>query len=140
MSSLNKVNVLVERSNKIIYREGDKLYKTFDESYSKSNVLNEGLNQARIEETGLKIPKVIEVSIVNGRCTIIMEFIEGVTLEKLMQENPDKIDEYLDLFVNLQLELLSKSVPLLNRIKDKFRRKLREATNIDDELNQNPSY
>lgn len=124
MSSLNKVNVLVERSNKIIYREGDKLYKTFDESYSKSNVLNEGLNQARIEETGLKIPKVIEVSIVNGRCTIIMEFIEGVTLEKLMQENPDKLDEYLDLFVNVQLDIHSRRSPLLTKFKDKMTDKI----------------
>ena len=36
----------------------------------------------------------------------------------------------MNLFVNIQLETLSKRVPLLNRIKDKFRRKLTEATNL----------
>ena len=49
-----------------------------------------------------------------------------------MEENPNKEDEYLDLFVDTQLKLLSNSVPLLNRIKDKFKRKLTNATNIDE--------
>ena len=44
------------------------------------------------------------------------------------------MDEYIDVFVNIQLEILGKQVPLLGRIKDKFRRKLEEATNINDEI------
>jgi thiamine kinase-like enzyme len=42
------------------------------------------------------------------------------------------LTEYLDEFVSLQLEILSKRVPLLSRMKDKFRRKLNETTLIDD--------
>ena len=39
--------------------------------------------------------------------------------------NPKSInDEYLETFVNIQIEILSNHVPLLNRIKDKFVRKL----------------
>ena len=49
-----------------------------------------------------------------------------------MEEHPEKMDEYLELFVQIQLEVLSKKVPLLTTIKDKFRRKLTNATNIDD--------
>ena len=30
------------------------------------------------------------------------EYIDGVTLEKLMRLNEDKVDEYLELFVKLQ--------------------------------------
>ena len=41
-----------------------------------------------------------------------------------MEENPDKLDEYLDLFVNIQKEIFSKEAPLLNKIKDKFNRKI----------------
>ena len=36
---------------KKLYRDGDKLVKSFDESYSKAGILNEELNQARVEET-----------------------------------------------------------------------------------------
>ena len=48
-----------------------------------------------------------------------------------MKEHPEKEDEYLKLFVDIQLEIMSKKVPLLNRLKDKYRRKLAEA-DIDD--------
>ena len=52
----------------------------------------------------------------------------------LMREHPEKQDEYLNLFVDTQLNILSKRVPLLTPIKDKFRRKLQEATNIDNNV------
>ena len=54
--------VIAVRNNKTIYRDGDKCIKVFDKNYSKADVLNEALNQARIEETGLNIPKILEVT------------------------------------------------------------------------------
>ena len=52
------MNTIVKRENKEIYRDGDKLVKVFDEkAFTKAQVLNEALNNARVEETGLKIPK-----------------------------------------------------------------------------------
>ena len=124
MKTVQEITALAKRQSKLIYRDGDKLYKTFDETYSKSSVLNESLNQARIEETGLKIPKIKEVTVIDGKCAIIMEFIEGVTLEDLMDEHPQKIDEYLNLFVDIQLEIHSKRSPLLTKFKDKMTDKI----------------
>ena len=49
--------VIAKRKDKTVYRDGDKAIKVFDANYSKANILNEALNQARIEETGLNIPK-----------------------------------------------------------------------------------
>ena len=51
-------NVIAVRTNKVIYRDGDKAIKVFDRDFSKSDVLNEALNQSRIEETGLNVPKI----------------------------------------------------------------------------------
>ena len=62
------------------------------------------------------------------------EYVEGKPLSQLMEEHPEKLEEYLQFFVKIQLEVLSKKVPLLSRIKDKFRRKLTEATNISNEV------
>ena len=50
---------------KKLYRDGDRLVKSFDSTYSKAGILNEALNQARVEETGLNIPKVLGVSAVS---------------------------------------------------------------------------
>ncbi len=120
-------NVIAERKHKKIYRDGDLCVKVFDESFPKSDVLNEALNQARVEETGLNIPKIEEVTKIDGKWAIISDFIEGKTLQQLMDENPDKIDEYMDLFVDIQLNILSKKCPLLKRIKDKMQDKISQA-------------
>ena len=124
MKKTNGIHLIAQRKSKLIYRDGDKLYKTFDESFSKSNVLNESLNHARIEETGLNIPKIIEVTVLNGKCAIIMEYIDGITLEDLMVKNPEKINEYLELFVSLQMDIHSRRSPLLTKFKDKMTDKI----------------
>ncbi len=123
-------NIISERKNKKIYRDGDRCIKVFDESFSKADVLNEALNQARIEETGLNIPKVLEVTMIEGKWAIVSEYIKGKTLSQLMKESPEKINEYLEMFVDLQLEMHSKKSPLLNKLKDKMNRKI-SATTLD---------
>lgn len=120
-------NIIAQRVGKAIYRDGEKAIKVFDKGFSKANVLNEALNQARIEETELNIPKVIEVTTIDGNWAIVSDFIEGKTLALLMQENPEKKDEYLELFVDLQMNVHSKVCPLLNKLKDKMNSKISEA-------------
>lgn len=118
---------------KTIYRDGSKKIKLFDERYSKANILNEALNQARVEEeTDLPIPKLLEVIKIDNKWALIDEYVEGKSLDILIVENPEKEDEYLRLFVNIQMNILSKSVSLLTTIKDKFKRKIVNATNIDN--------
>ena len=119
--------IVAERPGKKIYREGDKLIKTFDKGYSKADILNEALNQARVEETDLNIPKIQAVSVVDGCWSITMDYIEGPTLEQLMEENPDKLSDYLELFVNIQRDIHSKRVPLLNMLIEKMNRKISAA-------------
>ncbi len=120
-------NVIAKRPTKSIYRDGDSVVKLFDQHYSKSDILNEALNQARVEETGLNIPKLREVTKIDGQWAIIMDYIEGKTLQELMKKNPEKIDEYLELFVSIQMEVHDKRAPLLNKLKDKMNRKISEA-------------
>ena len=101
--------------------------KIFDSDYSKADVLNEALNQARVEETGLNIPRIIEVTMIDGKWAIVSDYIKGQTLDRLMAENPDKKDEYLEMFTELQLEVQSKTCPMLNKLKDKMNRKISQA-------------
>jgi len=119
--------IIAVRTDKTVYRDGNKAIKVFSSNYSKANVLNESLNQARVEETGLNIPKLLEVTKIEDKWAIVTEFIEGKTLEQLMKDNPHKYDEYLNLFVDIQLEVLSKKAPLLNKLKDKMHRKISQT-------------
>ena len=119
--------IIAVRNNKTVYRDGELCMKVFDTNYSKADVLNEALNQARVEETGLNIPKIHEVTVIDGKWTIVSDYIKGKTLQQLMDEHPEKKDEYLNLFVDLQLEMHSKSCPLLTKLRDKMNRKISQT-------------
>ncbi len=122
--------MIAVRNNKTIYRDGDKCIKVFNADFHKADILNEALNQARIEETGLHIPKILEVTMVEGQWAIVSEYIKGKTMAQLMEENPEKKDEYLASFVDIQLSVHAKKCPLLNKLKDKMIRKI-AATDLD---------
>lgn len=117
-------NVIAVRKNKTVYCDGDKCIKVFDVGYSKADVLNEALNQARMEETGLNIPKLLEVTVYDGKWAIVSEFIKGKSLAQLMEEHPEKKNEYIDLLLDLQIETQTKKSPLLNKLKDKMKREI----------------
>lgn len=124
---------IAERKNKEIYIDGGNVIKLFVESHPKSNILNEALNQARVEESSnLNVPRLVEIKKIGNRWALISEYIEGKTISQLMKEDPENFDKYLNLFVNVQMTILNNKVPLLNRIKEKFNRKLEMATNIDE--------
>lgn len=127
---MNLDRVIAVRTNKTVYRDGDNCIKIFDNDFKKTDVLNEALNQARIETTGLNIPKIKEVCMMDGKWAIVSEYIKGKTLDRLMQENPEKKSEYLNLFVDLQLEIQSKTCPMLTKLKDKMNGKISIA-NLD---------
>ena len=129
----NLDKIIASRPTKTVYKDNGYTIKLFVEDYSKANILNEALNHARVEEsTNLNIPKLTEVTTINNRWALVTEHIEGQTLEMLMNKYPKKEQELLEVFVGIQLEVLEQKVPLLNRIKDKFRRKLTEAKNIEE--------
>ena len=123
-------NVVALGDKKSIYRDGDRCIKIFGSEYSKADVLNAALNQARIEEIGINTPKVIEVTMIDGRWAIVSEFIKGKTLAELMKENPEKKAEYIELLVDLQISIQAKTAPLLNKLKDSMSRKIAE-TDLD---------
>ena len=120
-------NIIAVRTAKTVYHDGDKAIKVFDDNYSKADVLNEALNQARVEETALHVPKILEVTKLDGKWAIVSEFISGKSLKQLINEEPQNKDAYLQQMVELQMEVHRQKAPLLNRLKDKMQRKISQA-------------
>ncbi len=119
--------IIAVSRGKTICRDGDKCIKIFDRTYSKADVLAEALSQARVEETGLNVPKVLGIITVDEKWAIVSQFIEGETIASLMQREPEKKDQYLEQFVDIQLEIQSKMCPGLRLLKDKMNRKISAA-------------
>ena len=126
----NNAKLIFSREDKKIYKTDGRLVKVFDSSYSKANILNEALNHAIVEETDLNVPKIQAVQVVDGKWAIVLDYIEGETLQSLMDAHPEKEDEYLNLFVDLQMTVLSKNAPMLNNLTEKMQHKI-SATDLD---------
>lgn len=127
--------IIAIRNNKIVYRDGDKCIKVFCSRCSKADILNEALNQARISETDLNIPKIHEVTTIDGKWAIVSEFIKGKTLLQMINEDNSKVDEYLEMLINIQNNMNSKKSPLLTKLNDKAKRLITLA-NLDNDLKE----
>ena len=121
---MNLENIIAKRERKTLYRDGDKRIKIFHEGFPKADVFNEALNQARVEDLDLNVPKILEVTKLNDCWVIVSEFIEGKTLAELIDENPGKTREYIDLMIDLQIKTHTQRCPLLTKLRDKMFNKI----------------
>ena len=119
-------NIISKRPTKTIYRDGDKVIKLFDETYTAADVLNEALSLAIVNESGFgaSVPSFIDVDHINGKWAIISEFIEGETMMQLIEKNPDKLDEYFARLVDIQIDMNSYNSPKLRHHTDKMHAKI----------------
>lgn len=131
-----KVEV-ARRGNKVVYDLGDKIVKVFNETKPVSDVFNEALNLARINECGIRSPKALEVAQVDeGGWALVTTKVPGVTLAEKMAAEPARFYEHLEQFVDLQIEIHSFRSPLLNRQRDKYARMINQL----DQLNASTRY
>lgn len=120
---------------KSVYVDGDKVSKVFALSYNKSDVLYEALNTARVEDTGLDIPKLLSISVESGQWVITSEYSKGQTLDELIKEHPENIDSYVEAMVDYQISFNKRSNPLLLPLKDKIKRQINSL-----DVNSNIKY
>lgn len=110
-----------------------RVYK--DEKY-KEKCLYAALTHARVETTlglsSIKMPVLHEVSLIDGKWAISMDWINGKTLGQLIDENPDKAEMYIDKLVDIQCEIHAQYMPLLSKLKDKLARQIKSLGQIDE--------
>lgn len=136
MEATNK-EVIFTRPHKTIYATEDKIIKVFDNRYTKAEVLNEARNEALVEENiELNVPALLEVSKTEEGWCLVRDKVEGKTLEELMKENPEKLETYMEMFVDLQLEIHRQKVPTIKRL----RHKLMDQINSLKDLNATVRY
>jgi len=128
---LKNKKVLVRRPYKTVYDCGGRIVKVFSKDHLKSDVFNEALNHSRVEETGLSIPRVLEVSETPDGWAIAIEKVSGVTMEQLMKEHPRSLRKYMEQFVDIQLDIHSHQAPLLTQLKDKMMREINSLKELD---------
>ena len=80
---------------------------------------------------GLDIHKVKEVTQIDGKWAIAIEYKAGKTLEDMMESDMKNLEKYMEDFVDLQLQVQSKKSPLLKGMKDKLARQINGLKDLD---------
>ncbi len=124
--------VIFTRPHKTVYATEDKIIKVFDNRYTKADVLNEARNEALVEEnTDLNIPALVSVSGTEEGWCLVRDKVEGKTLAELMAEEPEKLETYMEMFVDLQLTVHKQRVPAIKRLRHKLMDQINSLKDLD---------
>lgn len=129
--------ILVQRATKTVYRAGDEIIKEFVPGYAKSAVLKEAFNHALAEETGLPVPELLAVTNVNGGWSLVIRAVEGRTMAQAMAEEPEKLEQYMEQFVDIQSMIHKASCKQMGRLKDKLNAQI---SSLRDQLDATTRY
>ena len=117
---MDKNQIIAKTKTKLIFREDNRVVKEFNMLFSKSHVLNEALNHSMVEESGLNVPKLIDVKLEGDKRSITMEYVQGKTLESMMKKDAKNINQYIDFMVDVEIEMHSKKIEGLKKLKAKY--------------------
>ena len=123
--------ILEEKSYKTVYREGNTIVKEFTPSHPKANVFNEAYIHACVEGCGVSVPKILGVAPSGGGWALSMEYVEGRTLQQMIDAEPERAAEYLEKLVDIQLEVGKYRVPQLRNTRYKMEEAINTLTEID---------
>lgn len=129
-------NHITTKQEYSIYKEGNMAIRVYNDAKLKEKCLYAALTHARVETTlvnsFVNIPTLHEVSVIDGKWSITTDWVEGKTLGQLMKENPDKLETYINQFIDIQTELHAQYMPLLSKLKDKMARQIKSLGQIDE--------
>ena len=115
-----------------IYLFENNIVKIFNDYLPDTESLYEANKQKYAYSCGLSVPKVLEVTKVNGKQAIIMEYVKGKTLGDLLAENIEQVEYYLNISIDIQQEIHRVNADALEPMKEKLRRQIKSAHILEE--------
>ena len=115
-----------------IYLCDGKVIKIFNDYLPATEAEYEAVKQKYAYSCGLPVPYIYEVTKVNGKQAVIMEYIEGKTVGDMIYDDMSKVEEYMYLSVDMQLKIHAVKSPNLEKMADKLNRQIMSAHFIDN--------
>ncbi|WP_054708646.1 aminoglycoside phosphotransferase family protein [Bacillus sp. JCM 19041] len=114
-----------------VYRSNNDAIKLFNDDLPETEATKEATKHRVAYAQGLPVPKIYDVTKVNGKPAIVMEYIEGKTLGEMACADQSQIERYMTLSVGLQQQI-HKIVPSqIETMKDKLKRQIQAATPLN---------
>ncbi|MDQ0271739.1 phosphotransferase family protein [Cytobacillus purgationiresistens] len=131
---MNLGNPIANGNTAELYRIDNKIVKMFKEHLPHTESLYEAKKQEFAYLCGLDVPKIYEVTEINGRQAILMEYIKGQTVGNLLINNMELAEHYLNVCVNVQMKIHNVAVEsdLLEPMSEKLQRQIKSGKNLNE--------
>lgn len=128
---MNLRNPIAKGNTAEIYLCDNKVVKLFKEYFPNTESLYEAQKQKYAYSCGLHVPKVFEVTEIQGRQAIIMEYVEGESVGELLLNNLSKAEYFISICVSIQQKIHAISVNS-NEIEPMEERLYRQINSVHD--------
>ncbi|RDU38074.1 aminoglycoside phosphotransferase family protein [Neobacillus piezotolerans] len=114
-----------------IYLYQNKIYKVFKDYLPETESILESEKQKYAYSFGLPVPKIIDVTKINGKQAIIMEYIKGRSIGDILSENMEQAEYYMNILVQIHQKIhkVEAEVDSIKPMKEKLSRQI-NSTNI----------
>ncbi|RDW20975.1 phosphotransferase family protein [Oceanobacillus chungangensis] len=115
-----------------IYLLENKIIKIFKDHLPNTESSNEANKQRFAYSCGLFVPRILDVTEVDGKQAIVMEYIEGDTIGDLLVNNMEKLEYYISISVDIQQKIHSVVTNSLEPMAKKLQRQIESVPILDE--------
>ncbi|MDV2583220.1 phosphotransferase family protein [Alkalibacillus haloalkaliphilus] len=116
-----------------IYLSADRVVKVFHEHLADVDPYYEVNKQKFAYACGLPVPKVLDVTKVDGKQAIIMEYLKGKTLGDLLNVNEKDVAYYMNVSIEVQQAIHQIEATEIETMTDKLKRQVKSAYLLSDQ-------
>lgn len=115
-----------------IYLYENKIIKVFNDFLPESESLYEANKQKYAYSCGLCVPEVLDVTTIDGKQAIIMEYVKGRTLGDILSDHMDDIEYYMNISIDIQQQIHMIVADSFESMSVKLSRQIESAQQLDE--------
>lgn len=128
---MNLNEPIAEGNTAMIYLSQDQVIKVFKDHLPNTEALKEAKKQEFARSCGLPVPRVVEVTTVEGKPALVMEYVKGKSLGDRFMDHPDQVENEVRQSVEVQYSIHNVSCTGLESMTQKLTEQIQGARLLD---------
>ncbi|MFJ8238675.1 aminoglycoside phosphotransferase family protein [Bacillus tropicus] len=131
---MNLGNPIAKGNTAEIYLYDSKVVKLFEEYLPNTESINEAKKQKYAYSCGLPVPNVFEVTKIQNRQAIIMEYVKGNRIGDLLLNNLNEAEHYINICVNEQKKIhaIRVNTDVMEAMGERLERQIKSVHKLDE--------
>ncbi|MGH0556522.1 aminoglycoside phosphotransferase family protein [Bacillus pretiosus] len=131
---MNLGNPIAKGNTAAIYLYDSKVVKLFKEYLPDTEFINEAKKQKYAYSCGLSVPNVFEVTKIQNRQAIIMEYVKGDSIGDLLFNNLNESEHYINICVNEQKKIhaIRVNTDEIESMRERLERQIKSVYKLDE--------